>query len=73
MHGPMTSTSGSSEDRYATCQTLYGHPDAGTMWEQHCDTHVREVWVHASRGGMAFNVPVVPHKAVAEVSKIGNL
>ena len=24
-------------------KALYGHPDAGTMWEQHCDTHVREV------------------------------
>ena len=24
-------------------KALYGHPDAGTMWEQHCDKHVREV------------------------------
>jgi hypothetical protein len=23
-------------------KALYGHPDAGIMWEQHCDTHVRE-------------------------------
>ena len=24
-------------------KALYGHPDAGTMWEQHCDKFVREV------------------------------
>ena len=23
-------------------KALSGHPDAGIMWEQHCDTHVRE-------------------------------
>ena len=24
-------------------RALYGHPDSGTMWEQHCDTHVKSV------------------------------
>lgn len=24
-------------------QALYGHPDSGTMWEQHCDKAVKEV------------------------------
>ena len=24
-------------------KALYGHPDSGTMWEQHCDTKVREL------------------------------
>ena len=22
---------------------LYGHPDSGTCWERHCDTHLRKV------------------------------
>ena len=24
-------------------KALYGHPDAGTMWEKHCDTQVRQL------------------------------
>ena len=24
-------------------KALYGHPDSGTFWEQHCDAHVRSV------------------------------
>ena len=24
-------------------QALYGHPDAGTYWEEHCDSHCRSV------------------------------
>ena len=24
-------------------KALYGHPDSGTFWEQHCDEHVRSV------------------------------
>jgi hypothetical protein len=24
-------------------KALYGHPDSGTMWEQHCDKHVTSV------------------------------
>ena len=24
-------------------KALYGHPDSGTFWEQHCDRHVRSV------------------------------
>ena len=24
-------------------QALYGHPDAGTYWEEHCDKHCRAV------------------------------
>ena len=24
-------------------KALYGHPDSGTFWENHCDTHVRKV------------------------------
>ena len=24
-------------------KALYGHPDAGTFWEQHCDESVRAV------------------------------
>ena len=24
-------------------KALYGHPDAGTFWEEHCDTHLRSV------------------------------
>jgi len=24
-------------------KALYGHPDSGTFWEQHCDNHVRSV------------------------------
>ena len=24
-------------------RALYGHPDSGTMWEQHCDKHVKSV------------------------------
>ena len=24
-------------------KALYGHPDAGTMWEQHCHTAVQKV------------------------------
>eukprot|EP00972_Heterocapsa_arctica_P073564 10864119-Heterocapsa_arctica.AAC.1 len=24
-------------------KALYGHPDSGTFWEKHCDTHVRKV------------------------------
>ena len=24
-------------------RALYGHPDSGTMWEQHCDLHVKSV------------------------------
>ena len=23
-------------------KALYGHPDSGTMWEKHCDKHVRD-------------------------------
>ena len=31
------------------------------------------VWKSGKSEGSAINLPVVPHKAVAEVSKIGNL
>ena len=24
-------------------RALYGHPDSGTMWEVHCDTHIKSV------------------------------
>ena len=24
-------------------KALYGHPDSGTMWEQHCDKKVQEI------------------------------
>ena len=24
-------------------RAVYGHPDSDTMWEQHCDTHVKTV------------------------------
>ena len=24
-------------------RALYGHPDSGTMWEQHCDLHVKSM------------------------------
>ena len=33
----------------------YGHPDAGTMWEQHCDTHVREVGLGAEWPSMYYH------------------
>ena len=28
---------------YRLKKALYGHPDAGTYWEQTCDQHVRSV------------------------------
>ena len=35
----------------------YGHPDSGTMWEQHCDRKVRaRVGLHPCWRGMAINV-----------------
>eukprot|EP00972_Heterocapsa_arctica_P079901 11773394-Heterocapsa_arctica.AAC.1 len=30
-------------------KALYGHPDSGTFWENHCDAHVRNVgFLHIS-------------------------
>ena len=26
---------------------LYGHPDSGTLWEEHCDAHVKKVGFEA--------------------------
>ena len=34
-------------------RALYGHPDSGTMWEQHCDTHVKR-GICARWRGLAF-------------------
>ena len=36
-------------------KALYGHPDSGTMWEQHCDRKVREL-DFVPVGGMAVDV-----------------
>ena len=45
MHGPMISIPGSSEGRQCDLSKHFMATlmRAGTMWEQHCDTHVREV------------------------------
>ena len=34
-------------------RALYGHPDSGTMWEQHCDTHAKR-GICARWRGVAF-------------------
>ena len=36
-------------------QALYGHPDSGTMWEQHCDKAVKEVGSRRLSANLLFH------------------
>ncbi|WP_288992890.1 hypothetical protein [uncultured Marinobacter sp.] len=37
-------------------KALYGHPDSGSFWEEHCDIRVRAQGFEAMGGHLAFNV-----------------
>ena len=53
-HGPLRSIDANRRPVVRLLRALYGQPDAGTMWEKHCDTAVKSqeaIWESVERLG----------------------
>ena len=50
---------------------LYGHPDSGTMWEEHCDRHVKKGRFRRSRAVVA--VVLFPQEIESVLGRVHEL